>query len=180
MGKIVFGMLQSLDGYIEAPSGDLPPPPGPIFSRFSTDQIRGSAGFLEGRRMYEIMRYWDQDQPDWDEGDHDFARVWRSKPKWVASRSLTSVGPNATLIQGNLIDFAAKLKAETDGQIDVAGPDVARQLSAAGLIDEFHLHLRPYVSGGGKPFFQAALPALRLLRVDSIGEDAVHLVYAPA
>jgi dihydrofolate reductase len=104
MGRLIFGMMQSLDGYIDHLQLG---PPGPILSRHFTDYVRGSDGLLYGRRMYEIMRYWDEDQPGWDEIEHDFAQAWRPKPKWVASRSLTSVGPNATLVQGDLIDFAA-------------------------------------------------------------------------
>ena len=112
--------------------------------------------------------------------DHDFAQVWRSKPKWVASRSSTSVGPNATLVQGDLRDFAAKLKSERDGEIDVAGAEIANVLSAAGLIDEYRLYFRPYVLGGGKPFFAGSVPPLRLMKLDAIGEDAVRLIYVPA
>ena len=120
MGRFIFGMMQSLDGYIAGPSGELLPL-GPILHRHFNDYVRGSDGFLYGRRMYEIMRYWDEDKPDWEEIEHDFAQAWRPKPKWVASRSLTSVGPNATLVQGDLSDFAAKLKSERNGDIDVAG-----------------------------------------------------------
>jgi dihydrofolate reductase len=181
MGRIIFGMMQSLDGYIEGRSGGPQlPPPGPILHRHFNDHVRVLAGFLLGRRMYEIMRYWDEDQPDWDEIEHDFAQAWRSKPKWVASRSLTSVGANATLVNGSLIDFAANLKAECGGDIDVAGADLAHQLSAAGLVDEFRLYFRPYVLGGGKPYFAGSRPALRLLKIDAVGEDAVCLTYVPA
>jgi dihydrofolate reductase len=113
---------KSLDGYIAGPSGG--PQlfaPGPILHHHFNDYVCGLDDLLYGRRMYEVMRYWDEDQPEWDEIEHDFAQVWRSKPKWVASRSLTSVGPNATLVQGDLIDFAANLKSKRDGDIDVAG-----------------------------------------------------------
>ena len=193
MGRLIFGMMQSLDGYIAGPSGGPQPdglfspqaaaelpPPGPILSRHFNELIRGSDGFLYGRRIYEVMRYWDEDRPDWDDIDHDFAQVWRSKPKWVASRSLTSVGPNSTLVQGDLIDFAASLKSERDGVIDVAGAELANVLSAAGLIDEYRLYFRPYVLGAGKPYFAGPPPPLRLMKLDAIGEDAVRLTYAPA
>jgi dihydrofolate reductase len=130
--------------------------------------------------MYEVMRYWDEDKPDWDEVEHDFARAWRPKPKWVASRSLTSLGPNATLVRGDLIDFTAKLKAERDGDIDVAGAELANVLAAAGLVDEYRLYLRPYVLGGGKPYFAGPVPPLRLVKHEAIGEDAVRLTYVPA
>jgi dihydrofolate reductase len=181
MGRLIFGMMQSLDGYIDGPAGNIQlGPPGPIVSRHFNDVVRGSAGFLYGRRIYEIMRYWDEDQPGWDDMDHDFAQLWRSKPKWVASRSSTSVGPNATLVQGDLIDFAAHLKSERDGNIDVAGAELANVLSAAGLVDEYRLYFRPVVFGAGKPYFAGPLPPLRLLSNDTIGEDVVRLTYAPA
>jgi dihydrofolate reductase len=177
MGRLIFGMMQSLDGYIDHLQLG---PPGPILSRHFTDYVRGSDGLLYGRRMYEIMRYWDEDQPGWDEIEHDFAQAWRPKPKWVASRSLTSVGPNATLVQGDLIDFAANLKSERDGDIDVAGAELANVLSAAGLVDEYRLCFRPYVLGTGKPYFAGPRPPLRLMKLDAIGEDAVRLTYAAA
>ena len=193
MGRLIFGMMQSLDGYIAGPSGGPQPdglfssqaaaefpPPGPILSRHFNECIHGSNGFLYGRRIYDVMRYWDKDQPDWDEMDRDFAQAWRSKPKWVASRSLTSVGPNATVVQDDLIDFAASLKSKRDGDIDVAGAELANVLSAAGLVDEYRLYFRPYVLGAGKPYFAGPLPPLRLVKHDAIGEDAVRLTYVPA
>jgi dihydrofolate reductase len=186
-------MMQSLDGYIAGPSGgprpdgllssqaaaELPPP-GQILSRHFVEYVRGLDGFLYGRRMYEVMRYWDEDKPDWDDVDHDFAHAWRAKPKWIASRTLTQVGPNATLVQGDLILFAAKLKSEREGEIDVAGAEIANVLSAAGLIDEYRLYFRPYVLGAGKPYFAGPLPPLRLVKHDAIGEDALRLTYVPA
>lgn len=181
MGRLIFGMMQSLDGYIDGQSGNLQlPPPGPILFRHFNDHVRGLDGFLVGRRMYEVMRYWDEDMPGWGEIEHDFALAWRSKPKWVASRSLSSVGPNATLVKGDLSDFTAKLKAERDGDIDVAGAELANLLSAAGLVDEYRLYFRPYVLGSGKPFFAGSRPPLRLVKLDAVGEDAVRLTYVPA
>ena len=181
MGRLIFGMMQSLDGYIDGPAGNIQlGPPGPILSRHFNDYVRGSAGFLYGRRIYEVMRYWEQDQPDWDEGDQKFAQIWRSKPKWIASRSLTSVGPNATLVQGDLTDFAANLRSEQEGDIDVAGAEIANVLSVAGLVDEYRLYFRPFVLGAGKPYFAGPLPPLRLVKHDAVGEDAVRLTYVPA
>ena len=192
MGGIIFGMMQSLDGHIAWRSGGPQPdglfssqaaaelpPPGPILSRHFNELVHGSDG-VYSRRIYEVMRYWDEDQPDWDEIEDDFAQVWRSKPKWVASRSLTSVGPNATIVQGDLIDFAAKLRSERDGDIDVAGAELANVLSAEGLVDEYRLYFRPYVLGTGKPYFAGTLPPLRLVKHDAIGEDAVRLTYVAA
>lgn len=181
MARLIFGMMQSLDGYIDGPAGNVQlGPPGPILFRHFADYVHGLQGLLYGRRLYEIMRYWDQDQPGWDETEHDFAQAWRPKPKWVASRSLTSVGPNATLVQGDVSEFAAKLKSEREGDIDVGGAELANVLSAAGLVDEYRLYFRPYVLGSGKPYFAGSPPPLRLTKLDAVGEDAVRLIYVPA
>jgi dihydrofolate reductase len=186
MGRLVFGMMQSLDGYVagakqtfppSAAGGPQLPPPGERLARHFTDHIRGVAGMIFGRRMYEIMRYWDDSKPDWDAGDHDFAAAWRSKPKWVASRTLQSVGPNATLIRDDVGAFVRELKAKLDGEIDVAGPDLAGSLTALGLIDEYRLYLRPFVLGGGKPYFSGPRPRLHLVASESVGEDTVRLTY---
>src|SRR5580700_10423483 len=144
MAKIVFGMMQSLDGYVAGVHGALEPPlhspPGAALFRYWIDHVRDSAGSLYGRRMYEVMRYWDEDRPEWDASEHEFATVWRTHPKWVASRSLSSAGPNATLIAGDLEPVVRRLKADVDGVIDVAGPELAASLTDRGLIDEYHLY----------------------------------------
>jgi riboflavin biosynthesis pyrimidine reductase len=127
-----------------------------------------------------MMRYWDEDRPEWDAIEHDFAAAWRPQPKWVASRSLKAVGANATLVGDNLEAFVRKLKAEVDGEIDVAGPDLAGCLTELGLIDEYRLYFRPCVLGGGKPYFAGARPPLRLVACDAVGEDAARLTYVPA
>jgi dihydrofolate reductase len=130
--------------------------------------------------MYEIMRYWDDDLPDWDAEDRDFAAAWRSQRKWVVSRSLKSVGPNATLIEDDFETVIRGLKAQLDGEIDVAGPDFAGSLTNLGLIDEYRLYLHPIVLGRGKPFFVGPRPPLRLVASDRIGESVIRLTYVPA
>ena len=181
MGKFVFGMMQSLDGYVDGAAGRLElPPPDDALGRHFNDHVRGLAGCLYGRRIYEIMRYWDEDRPDWDAGDRDFAAAWRSQPKWVVSRTLKSVGPNATLVAGNLDAFVRRLKEDVDGEIDVAGPTLAGTLTDLGLIDEYRLYFRPFVLGGGKPYFAGARPPLRMIASEWIGEDAVRVTCVPA
>lgn len=181
MARLVFGMMQSLDGYIDGAGGNLAlPRPDDALHRHFNDHVRGLSGCLYGRRIYEIMRYWDEDHPDSDETSRDFAQVWRAQPKWVVSRTLTSTGPNATRVCGDVEAFVRTLKADVDGEIDVAGPELAGHLTALGLIDEYRLYLRPFVLGDGKPFFAGARPPLRLMSSDRIGEDAVRLVYVPA
>ncbi len=181
MSRLVFGMMQSLDGYVDGVVGGPElPPPGPALHRHFNDQVRGVAGCLYGRRIYEMMRYWEDDQADWGDTERDFAAAWRGQPKWVVSHSLKSVGANATLVGEDLEGFVRGLKAEVQGDIDVAGPDLAGQLTALGLIDEYRLYFRPFVLGGGKPYFAGARPPLRLVASDRVGEDAVRLTCVPA
>lgn len=181
MAKLVFGMMQSLDGYVDGTTGGLTfPPPGEALHRHFNDHVRGLAGALYGRRIYEIMRYWEEDKPDWDAVEHDFAAAWRAQPKWVVSRTLKTVGPNATLVAENVEAFVRKLKSDVDGEIDVAGPTLAASLTELGLIDEYRLYFRPLVLGAGKPYFAGARPPLRIIASDSFGEEAVRLTCVPA
>jgi dihydrofolate reductase len=175
MAKLVFGMNQSLDGYVDHTAFA----PGPKLFRHFVEEAQGKAGALYGRKMYEIMRYFDDDQPEWSEDVKAFAAAWRSYPKWVVSRTLKSVGPNATLIEGDLETAVRKLKAEIKGEIEVAGPDLVKTLTELGLIDEYEIYLHPVVVGQGTPYFAAARPPLRLVSSDPMGEDVIRLVYAP-
>ena len=174
MAKLFFGLNQSLDGYVD----HLEFRPDPALFRHFIDDARGLTGSVYGRRTYEIMRYWDDDDPEWGAEERDFAAVWRSKPKWVASRSLKSVGPNAKLVQGDVEALVRGLKTELVGEIEVAGPELAGSL--AGLVDEYRLYLHPIVLGRGKPFFTGPRPPLRLVASDRIGEVVIRLTYVPA
>ena len=177
MAKLVFGLMQSLDGYVDH-LGMMRP--GPALFRHFIEHVRGLTGMVYGRRMYEVMRYWDEDRTDWGAEENDFAAVWRSQPKWVVSRSLKSVGPNATLVEDGIEAVIRGLKAQLVGEIEVAGPGLARSLTDLGLIDEYRLYFRPFVLGRGTPFFAGPRPPLRLVGNDLIGEDAIRLTYVPA
>jgi dihydrofolate reductase len=96
------------------------------------------------------------------------------------SRSSKSVGPNATLVEDGVEGVIRGLKARLAGEIDVAGPDLARSLTDLGLIDEYRLYLHPVVVGRGKPFFAGPRPRLRLVASDLIDEDVIRLTYVPA
>ena len=176
MAKLVFGMNLSLDGYVDHEAFA----PGPALFRHWIEQVRDATGSVYGRGMYEVMRYWDEDHPDWDAAERDFAAAWRSQPKWVVSRSLKSVGPNATLVGDDLDAVIRGLKAQHVGEIDVGGPDLARSLTELGLIDEYRLYLHPVVLGSGKPFFAGPRPPLRLASSDRIDQDVIRLTYVPA
>jgi dihydrofolate reductase len=176
MAKIVFGMNQSLDGYVDH---DKFAPDSTLFRHF-VEQVGSLTGSVYGRRLYEIMSYFDEEHPEWTPAERDFAAAWRSMPKWVVSRSLTSVGPNATLVTEDIGTAIRRLKAEHDGQIDVGGPNLARSLTDLGLIDEYQIYLHPVVLGSGTPFFGGPRPPLRLVASDRIGEAAIRLRYVPA
>ncbi|MGD0445470.1 MAG: dihydrofolate reductase family protein [Edaphobacter sp.] len=176
MAKLVYGLNVTLDGYIDHTNFG----PSITLFRHFIEQVRGLSGIVYGRGMYEVMRYWDEDFPDWEGHEHDFAAVWRSRPKWVASGSLKSVGPNATLVADDIEAVVRRLKAELSGEVDVAGSDLAQSLTEAGLIDEYRLYLHPVVVGSGKPFFAGPRPPLHLVASDRIADDVIRLTYVPA
>ena len=181
MARLVFGLMQSLDGYVSGPPGEagLPMPDEALHAHFSAELTRFTGG-LYGRRMYEIMRYWDADQPDQNASGEAFAAAWRAKHKWVVSRSLKEVGPNATLVAGDLGAFVTALTAEHEGDIEVAGPELAASLGDLGLIDEYLLYVQPVVLGSGTPFFARRRSPLRLTASERIGADTLRLTYVPA
>src|SRR5512134_1960160 len=174
MAKLVFGMNQSLDGYVDhtafAPSATL-------FRHF-IEEAQAQAGSVYGRKIYEIMRYWDDDHPEWNAEERAFAAAWRNQPKWVVSRSLKSVGSNATLVGDDLEGAIRELKAGRDGEIEVAGPALAHSLTELGLIDEYRIYLHPVVLGRGSPYFAGPRPRLRLVASDRVDENVLRLTYA--
>ena len=176
MAKLVFGMNQSLDGYVDHTEM----PTGPLLFRHWTERVRDLVGSVYGRRMYEVMRYWDEDHPEWDAEQHAFAAAWRRQPKWIVSRSLKSVGPNASLVDGDIEAVIRDLKSRLAGEIAVSGPDLARTLTDLDLIDEYRLYFRPVVLGRGKPFFAGPRPRLRFVASERIGADVIRLTYVPA
>lgn len=176
MAKLVYGLNQTLDGYVDHQAFK----PSPTLFRHFIDHLRDLTGMVYGRGMYEVMRVWDDDLPDFGAEEREFAAVWRSTPKWVVSRSLKSVGPNATLVENDIETVIRRLKAQLEGEIEVAGPDLAGSLTNLGLVDEYRLYLHPVVLGRGKPFFSGPRPPLRLVASDLIAENVVRLTYVPA
>lgn len=175
MAKLVFSMNQSLDGYVD----HMAFAPSPTLFRHFIEEAEGQTGSIYGRRMYEIMRYWDDDHPGWSPDEHAFAAAWRRQPKWVVSRTLESVGPNAHLVEGDLGEAIRAIKAEHDGEIEIAGPHLARSVTELGLIDEYRIYLHPVVLGQGTPYFAAAREPLRLAGYDRVDEDVLRVVYVP-
>jgi dihydrofolate reductase len=169
-------MNQSLDGYVDHTEFG----PSPTLFRHFVEEAQGQTGSIYGRITYGLMRYWDDDQPEWGADERAFAAAWRKQTKWVVSRSLQSVGANAVLVADDIEGAIRKLKAERDGEIEVAGPKLAHSLTEMSLIDEYRIYLHPVVLGHGTPYFAGRRPPLRLMAHDRIGDDVIRLTYAPA
>lgn len=176
MAKLVFALNQSLDGYVDHMAFA---PDATLFRHF-IDDVRGLAGTVYGRGMYEVMRYWDEDHPEWNEAERDYAAAWRSQPKWVVSRTLKTVGPNATLVADDIEATIGGLKARLEGEIEVSGPSLAQSLADLGLVDEYRLYIHPVVLGRGKPLFAGPRSPLHLVASDRIGKEVIRLTYVPA
>ena len=176
MARLVFGMNQSLDGYVD----HMEFAPSPTLFRHFIKEAEAQSGSVYGRTMYEVMRYWDDEHPEWGSEERAFAAAWRRQPKWVVSRMLESVGPNATLVGDDLEGAMRALKAGRDGEIEVAGPNLAHALTELGLIDEYRIYLHPVVLGSGKPFFAGPRPPLRLVASERMDGDVLRLSYVPA
>ena len=149
MARLVFGMNQSLDGYVD----HLAFAPSPTLFRHFIEEAQGQAGSVYGRHMYEVMRYWDDDHPEWDAAEHAFAAAWQREPKWVEAHWSNSGRPQRRSIEDDLEGAIRELKAERDGEIEVAGPHLAHSLTELRLIDEYRIYLHPVVLGHGKPYF---------------------------
>ncbi len=178
MARLVFGMNASLDGFVDHDHPAMRP--GPALFRHFIAEAEAQSGAIYGRKVYELMHYWDDDQPGWGPDEAAFAAAWRRQPKWVVSRSLTEVGPNATLLGADVAAEVRAIKAAQEGEIEVAGPMLAAMLGDLGLLDEYRIYLHPVALGRWHRYFAAPPLRLRLLAHDRIAGDVIRLRYAPA
>lgn len=185
MGKLIWGMNVSVDGYTVDGQGEIPwAGPDDELHQFWNNQVRDVAVSLYGRKLYELMSaYWPTaDQaPDISPVAAEFARLWRAMPKVVFSKTLESVDWNSRLERGDVVEVARKLKAETDGVLDVAGATLASSLVKAGLVDEFMVVVTPVAVGGGTPFFPTLNEWIKLELVENrtFPSGSVLLRYVP-
>lgn len=183
MGKLIYGFNVSADGYIADAQGNIDwSDPSDELHQYWNDFERETAVSIYGRRLYELMSaYWPtaEEAPDATPLIVDFARVWCAMPKVVFSRTLESVEWNSRLERGDPVEVVTKLKADTDGQMEVAGATLAAPIVQAGLVDEFRIVIAPTLVGGGTPFFPT-LPSwvsLRLLENRTFPGGTVLLRY---
>jgi dihydrofolate reductase len=181
MAKLIYSAIASLDGYVADEDGHFGwAEPDEEVHVFVNDLERPVGTYLLGRRMYEVMLYWETialaDQPP---HIRDFAEIWQAADKIVYSKTLASVSSARTRIERELDPEAVRqLKASAGRDLSVGGPELAAQAFKAGLVDECHLFLAPIVVGGGKE----ALPdkvrlKLELLDERRFGNSMVHLRY---
>ena len=176
MARFVSSMNVSLDGYVDH---DRMVPDAEVF-RHWIEAVKRTPNSLYGRKTYDLMRYWEPDQPDWGDAEREFAAAWRAQKKWVVSQTLTEVGPNATLIASDIEATVRSLKDRLPGQVDVSGTILVQSLADWGLMDEYQLVLHPVALGFGKPFFAGPRPPMQLSGSDRIGEKVIRLTYTLA
>jgi dihydrofolate reductase len=184
MGTLIYGFNVSVDGYIADAQGNIDwSDPSEELHEYWNDFARQVALSFYGRRLYDLMSaYWPtaDEAPDATPFIVDFARTWRDMPKVVFSRTLESVDWNSRLERGDPVEVVRKLKAETDGQLELAGATLAAPIVQAGLVDELRIVIAPIAVGGGTPFLPT-LPSwmsLRLLENRTFPGGTVLLRYA--
>lgn len=183
MGRLVYSMSVSLDGFVETPSRSLDwVLVDEELHSFFNDEARAMSTFLYGRRMYELMtEYWPtaERDPSASPAMIEFARIWKDKPKIVFSRSLDRVEWNSRLVRDDAAEEVARLKVQPGFDMDVGGPTTAATLIRLGLVDEYRLFVHPVILGAGTPFFPPLdeRVGLSLLETRTFGSGVVYLRY---
>lgn len=171
MGKLIYLMNVSLDGYVETPDHglDWTIVDDELHTWFN-DQERATAASLYGRRLYELMAaHWPTaaSDPNATEPMLEFGRIWNAKPRIVFSRTLREAAWARRLATGDVAEELERIKAEFDGDLNVGGPTLAAEFIRRGLVDEYRLVIHPVILGGGTPFFPELKAPIGLRLVDS-------------
>lgn len=182
MRKVIYSMMVSLDGFIEDPNRELN---WPIIDEelhtFVNNQQPEVDTYLYGRRLYEVMRYWEtaDKNPSAPAYELEFAHIWNNMPKIVFSKTLEQVQGNVRLVRDNITAEITKLKQQPGKDMALGGANIASIFIQLGLIDEYRLFIHPVVLGGGTPFFPALGDRinLRLVETRVFGSGVVYLRY---
>ena len=188
MGRLIYSMMTSLDGFVATPDGGLDwVLIDDELHAWSNEQERATATAVYGRGMYETMAgYWPHaaDDPEASPVMRDYARIWAETPRVVFSRNLREVSWNSRLATDDLATEIRRLKAELDGPVSIGGAKIAAEAIRLGLVDELWPIVNPVVLGEGRAFLPADAPRLRLRLLESrtFGTGVVALRYevAPA
>jgi dihydrofolate reductase len=183
MRKVIYGMNVSLDGFIAGPGDDINwSVPDEELHRFHGEQVRATGVSLYGRKLYEVMRYWEtaeEQNPSAPEYEHEFARVWNDTPRIVFSRTLERAEGGAELATDGIGETIERLREQPGGHISIGGAGLAAEAIRLGLVDEYHLWVAPIVLGAGTPFFpslEQPIP-LRLIETRTFGMGVVYVRY---
>jgi dihydrofolate reductase len=186
MGRLIYAMNVSLDGFVETPDRSLEWTviDDEIHSWWN-DHLRAAEASLYGRRVYELMNaYWPtaDDDPEANEVMREFAAIWNPMPKVVFSHTLQRVEGNSRLVRGDVAAIYRELRTEFAGDLDVAGPDLAGQFARQGLVDDYRLVVHPVILGAGTPFWPRVDAPLRVELVEThrFASGAVYLGYRSA
>jgi dihydrofolate reductase len=182
MRKLIYSMGVSLDGFIAGPDGEIDwSAPEEDLHRFHNQQTREIGAHLCGRRLYEVMSYWEiaEENPSSSEVELEFARIWKKLPKIVFSRTLEKVEGNTRLARDGVAEEVARLKEEPGKDLAVGGAGLASTLIRLGLIDEYRLFVSPVILGGGTPYFPPLEERinLELVETQTFGSRVVYLCY---
>jgi dihydrofolate reductase len=182
MRKVIYSMGVSLDGFIAGPGGEIDwSAPDEELHRFHNQQVREVGAHLCGRRLYEVMVYWETAEENPSAADHEleFARIWKALPKIVFSKTLEHVEGNARLVRDGIAEEVARLKEQPGMDLAVGGAGLASTLMKLGLIDEYRLFVSPVVLGAGTPYFPALEERidLELVETKTFRSRVVYLRY---
>jgi dihydrofolate reductase len=185
MRKLIYSMGLSLDGFIAGPDGEIDwSAPDEELHRFHNQQMRETGAHLCGRRLYEVMTYWDtaEENPSLPEHELEFARIWKDTPKIVFSKTLEKVEGNSRLVRDVVAEEIAELKEQPGEDLAVGGAGLASTFIKLGLVDEYRLFVNPVVVGGGTPFFPALDEKidLELVETRTFGSRVVYVRYRRA
>jgi dihydrofolate reductase len=182
MGKLIYSMITSVDGYVSDTDGNFGwGVADQEVHDFINEYAKSIGTYLYGRRMYETMVFWEtaHANPEHPPFIVDFARTWQAADKIVYSTTLDEVASERTRLERSFEpDAIRKLKAESDRDLTIDGPHLAAQAIRAGLVDEFHPIVGPALAGGGKRFFPDGVRIdLELLDEHRFANGVVYLRY---
>jgi dihydrofolate reductase len=153
VAKLIYSSIASLDGYTVDENGgfDWAAPSHEVHA-FVNDIERPIGTYLYGRRMYETMRYWEDQGLDGDQPPvaQAFARIWQGADKVVYSRTLEAISTARTRLK-NVFDpeEVQAMKAAASADLSIGGPHLAAEAMRAGLVDEYAVFVTPILVGGG-------------------------------
>lgn len=182
MRKLIYSIMISLDGFFEGPDHNLDwPLIDEELHTFANNRQNEIDTYLFGRRMYEVMRYWETAEENLESPDYEreFARVWKGIPKIVFSQTLDQVEGNSRLVRGNIAETISMLKAQPGKDMAIGGANLAASVAQLGLIDEYQTYIHPVILGQGTPFLPALEDSIKLQLIETrtFGSGVVYFRY---